>query len=146
MKKITFIIFSLLITYTTFGQKDYSINFHIYNNKGKLKNTIKYDLVKRGTGDFLIISTEGKFGIYNYKQGKVVTDLIYRDVGAIYKNGLALVKDKNEKWGLINLKNNNEIVLPFEYYKMFYLNDRYFTVTKFDRKWGIFDIVNKTFQ
>lgn len=151
MKNIILILSLLIIGYQSFAQKrtqqPVPTNFNIYNHKGKLKRTIQYDLVKRGSNDFLIVSNRGKFGIYNYKKGKITTELKYRDISAVYINGLAAAKDKNDKLGLIHAgkTKDEKIVLPFEYYKVFYLNDRYFSVTKLDRKWGVFDVVEKRF-
>lgn len=145
MNKFLIVILLLSIVYQSFGQRDFSSDFYIYDNKGKLKQTIRYDAVKRGANDLLIVSKEGEYGVYNYKTNTVVTDLEYRDIDAVFKNGLALAKNKHEKWGLIDAQNQNQEVLPFEYYKVFYLNDRYFTVTKFDRKWGVYDVVEKRF-
>ena len=145
MKRTLIIIFLLSIVYQVFGQKDFSTNFYIYDNKGKLQQTIRYDKVKLGSLGFLIVSKDGKYGVYNYKQEKIVTELKYRDIDAIFKNGLALAKNKYGKLGLIDINNANEIILPFDYYKIFYLNDRYYSVTGFNRKTGVYDVIEKRF-
>lgn len=142
-----FLMITILLSasYNTFGQRDFSDDYFIYDNKGKLQQTIRYDLVKPGNDDLIIIAKNGKYGVYNYKTNTIVTDLIYRDIISVFPNHLALAKNKSDKWGLINIKNNNEVVLPFEYYNITELNDRYYSVTQFDRKTGVYDVVEKRF-
>ena len=145
MNRIFLIITLLSVVYNSFGQHDFSSDFYIFDNRGKLQRTIRFDEVRVGANDFIIVSKDGKYGIYNYKSNENVTGLIYRDVAAIYSNGLALVKNNNEKLGIIDLNNSNQEVLSFDYYNIIQLDDRYFTVTKFDRKWGVYDVLEKRF-
>ena len=145
MNRIFILILSLSVAYSSYSQPDYSSDFYVYDNKGKLQQTIRFDEVKAGANDFIIVSKDGKYGIYNYKSNEITTELVYRDIAAVFNNNLALAKNKYEKWGLIDLNTNNHEVLSFEYYQIVQLDNRYYTVTKFDRKWGVYDVIEKRF-
>jgi hypothetical protein len=141
MKKTALLFFLLIIGYQAIAQN----TFYLFNAKGKVKATLQADLIKEGAGNYCIIYSEGKYGIYNYKNQKITTEIIYRDLD-ISENGLAKAKDKHEKWGIIQTADTKDkTVLPFEYSEIQQLNERYYTLTKFDRKWGVFDAVENRF-
>lgn len=141
MKKTTLLFFLLIIGYQSIAQN----TFYFFNAKGKKKSTLQADLIKKGAGDYCIVYSEGKYGIYNYKKRKITTEIIYRDLD-ISENGLAKAKDKHEKWGIIQAANTKDkTVLPFEYFEIQQLDERYYSVTKFDRKSGVFDAIENRF-
>ncbi len=142
MKKITLLTFLLTISFQLIAQN----TFHIFNAKGKIKSTLKADLIEKGAGDYFIIYSEGKCGIYNYKEQKIMTEIVYRDL-SIDKNGLAIAKNKHEKWGIVDAKKveSSKIVLPFDYFKIIQLDPRYYSVMTFNRKWGVYDVVQNRF-
>ncbi len=142
MKAYIILFFLLLLDYQSIGQN----NIHLYNSKGKVKQTLSYDVILPGSGDYLVVSKEGDFGIYNYKKKELTVDLLYRDV-EIFPSGFATVKDKKERWGLIQLSKtaNDNNILPFQFYKMIYLNDRYLSIVDANNQCGVFDVLEKRF-
>lgn len=144
LKELSAIIlfFVLTIGNQLFAQKTISI----FNAKGKVKITLQADLIKQNAGDYLVVYAEGKHGIYNYKTQKMTTEISYRDI-SISENGVAIAKDKHEKWGIISIEKevNDKIILPFDYFEILQLSNRYYSVIKFDRTSGIFDIIENRF-
>jgi WG containing repeat len=89
--------------------------YGIVNYKNGLKTTLpfQYDKIYSSSSeDFMVVKQNNKFGMVAYKTGEIKITCQYDSLNiSFFENHIEALK--NDKWGIINIK--NEVQIPFEY-------------------------------
>jgi hypothetical protein len=123
---------------------DFSTRF-IYVDKDGLECFVegyKYVDPTRGENYFILRNVKGngyETGLYHKYERKVVIPALYDTLN--YYNDDRIKACKNNKYGLINIK--QEEIIPFEYNYLNYRNDSFIIAVNEDGKYGVININNE---
>ena len=123
---------------------DYSTRF-IYVDKNGMEcflDGYTYVDPTKGENYFILRNIKGdgyETGLYHKYNKTVVIPAVYDTLNYISDDRIAA--DKNDKYGLINIK--QEEIIPFEYDNLDYINDNFIIAVNEDGKYGVININNE---
>lgn len=129
------------------GNDSYHINYStrfIYVDKNGLECFVdRYTYVDptKGENYFILTNIKGdghETGLYHKYNKTVVIPTVYDTLN--YINDDRIIACKNDRYGLINIK--QEEIIPFQYNYLDYINDNFIIAVNEDGKYGIININN----
>ena len=107
-KKIYSTLILLFAGFLTFAQTDYKIGTKHKDGYTSVYTTIN----KKSTTTYGSTSTENRYGLLDEKTQKIVLPIKYKSAYTSYEDGLYIVQDTLEKYGLFSVKTKEFLVEP----------------------------------
>ena len=112
----------------------------LYHQNGKLALKINYDAIGNYSNGYVSTLIKGKFGIYNYKKG-VLLSTKYQKALKPFGN-YYFIGTKGKSFGLVNLENQD--VTGYKFDEILDWNDSV-ALVKEDDQWNLYDIKNDNY-